>query len=143
MRSVDRGDAGEALVLTSLLRAGCRVLTPFGAAHAFDLAVLVGDHRVVRVQCKVAWHNGGCLEFNSAGTDHGKGNLSYLGRADVFGVADLDACAVYLVPVTEARTRMTRLRLAPTRNNQSVGVRMAADYTVERQLPGLLANLPA
>lgn len=128
MRSVDRGDAGEALVLAALLRAGCRVLVPFGASHPFDLAVLCGERTIIRVQCKVAWHSGGCLEFNSAGTDHGKGNVSYVGRAEVFGVADLSSGEVYAVPVAEARTRMTRLRLTPTRNNQAVGVRMAADH---------------
>lgn len=142
MRSVDRGDAGEALVLAALLQAGCRVLTPFGASQPFDLAVLAGEDRIIRVQCKVGWRNGGCLEFNAVSTDHGKGALPYIGRADVFGVADLESGEVYLVPVGDARTKL-RLRLEPTRNNQVLGVRMAADFTVERQLPALLGPLAA
>jgi hypothetical protein len=143
MRSVDRGHAGEALVLAALLASGCRVLLPFGDGHAFDLALVTDDTRFLRVQCKVARRKGGCLEFNSSGTDHGRGAQSYVGRADVFGVAHLSTSTVYLVPVTEAQATNTYLRLEPTLNNQVVGVRMAADYTIERQLPALLGELAA
>ena len=89
------------------------------------------DGIFIRVQCKTAWARPGCLIFNAYATDHGRGQLSYEGRADVFGVYFPNNRQVYVVPVGRLRTEC-RLRLVPTRNNQARRVRFAADYEIER-----------
>ena len=135
-----KGNAGEAAVLAELARREYAVLVPFGGGHAYDLAVDLGD-RVVRVQCKTAWPVGGCLVFNCRSTDHGHGRRSYFGLADVFGVYFPPSACVYLVPVNAVAGFNGRLRLEPTRNNQRRGIRMAAEYEIDRWTPERLAAL--
>jgi len=129
-RTCVRGDATEALVRSELLRAGLTVLEPIGTRHAFDLVVLADDQKVFRIQCKTARPRGDCLLFNSCSTDHGAGRRDYSGRADVFGVGDLESREVYIVPVVSAGTRSTSLRLKPTRNGQQAGILFAGHHTV-------------
>jgi hypothetical protein len=85
----------------------------------------------IRVQCKTAWSRPGCLVLNAHATDHGHGQLSYEGRADVFGVYFPVNEQVYVVPVGSLRSEC-RLRLVPTRNNRARRVRFAPDYTIDR-----------
>jgi PD-(D/E)XK endonuclease len=132
------GNPGEAAVLNALVQRGFGVLLPFGEGHPFDLVVVV-EGAFLRVQCKTAWRRGGCLAFNSHATDHGRGQLSYVGRADLFGVFYPSTSGVYLVPVGLNDSEIY-LRVEPTRNNQRRRVRWAADYEVGRWSPdGLLA----
>jgi PD-(D/E)XK endonuclease len=70
--------------------------------------------------------------FNSRATDHGQGPQPYFGLADIFGVYFPPNRSVYLVPLDEVAMGKARLRLQPTRNNQKRGIRLAADYEVDR-----------
>jgi hypothetical protein len=135
MRS-KRGIGGEAAVLSALVKQGLDVLIPFGEGQPYDLAVDV-ESKFVRVQCKTAWRQGGCLIFNSLSTDHGRGAGSYVGRADVFGVYFPPTDSVYIVPVGHMGTE-GRLRLEPCRNNQRKRIRLAQDYAVEGWSPDRL-----
>ena len=139
--SAARGNLGEAAVLHAFVRTGFQVLQPFGEGHPYDLVVHVDD-AFIRVQCKTAWSRPGCLVFNAHATDHGHGQLSYEGRADVFGVYFPVNEQVYLVPVGRLRTEC-RLRLVPTRNNQARRVRYAADYAIDRWSAGSLVEVVA
>ena len=85
---------------------------------------------MIRIQCKSGWIREGCVIFNAYATDHGHGRGSYVGRADVFGVA-LPPGEVFLIPVCEAGVSKTSLRLTPTRNNQRKKVRLADRYRFE------------
>jgi hypothetical protein len=120
------------------------VLVPFGEGLPFDLVAYLGPDAFLRIQCKAARPNKGCLTFNARSTDHGRGRLSYVGLAEVFGLYFPPSKAVYLVPVSEARGFLPRLRLDPPRNNQQKGVRYAADYEFQRwsqkDLLGLVAS---
>ena len=135
---VTKGDATEALVLAALVRLGHRVLMPFSASAAYDLAVDL-DGRLIRVQCKTLWPRDNCLLFNSCSTDHGRGRIDYRDRADVFGVAWPEHGRVFMVPVEIAATRVTRLRLVAPRNGQRIGVHLADDFLVEKWRPSTLA----
>jgi PD-(D/E)XK endonuclease len=72
----------------------------------------------------------GCILFNPYATDHGKGRISYAGRADVFGVFCPDTGMSYLVPLDAVASTAGRLRIEPTRNNQSRGVRYADQFEI-------------
>jgi hypothetical protein len=130
MDTIRRGNAAEAAVLNALVRVGLLVLRPFGEGAPYDLAIDAGGE-LIKVQVKSGRIRNECIEFNSSSTDHGRGQLSYHGRADVFGVFAPQVDRVFVVPVEKCASYRGYLRLAPTRNNQQRGVRYAGDYTVE------------
>ena len=141
MAQAGSGNIGEAAVLAALVQRGFHILMPFGEGQPYDLAVDLGAPEFLRVQCKTAWPHKGCIRFNPHTTDHGRGRLSYVGWADIFGVYFPPADSVYLVPV-DAVTRFSgRLRLEPTRNNQKRGVRFAADFEIDRWTLDSLRNM--
>src|SRR5262249_7920557 len=99
--------------------------------HPYDLIVDLGPV-FLRVQCKRAWPSKGCLAFNARSTDHGRGRGTYEGLADIFGVYFPPTEAVYLIPIDAATGLQGRFRLEPARNNQRKGIRLAADYAIDR-----------
>jgi len=109
------------------------VLLPFGAAQPYDLVADLGDGHFLRVQCKTARAvKGGCVTFNGHRTDHGRGRRSYDGLADAFGVHYPANDSIYVLPVSDVTCQVVSLRLEPTRNNQRLGIRLAADYEIDR-----------
>ena len=126
-----RGDVTEAAVLAAFVRLELVVLLPWRQDLPYDLAVDRGD-RIIKVQCKSGRVRDGCVLFNSASTDHGRGRIDYRGRADVLAVWCPTVDEVFVVPVEEAAGYVTSLRLEPARNNQVRRIRMAADHTVDR-----------
>jgi hypothetical protein len=132
MRTTAKGNAAEAAVLSAFVQRDLPVLVPFGEGQPFDLVVQVGASVFLRVQCKTARLREGCLVFNGRTTDHGRGRLSYLGLADVFGVYVSPSYPVYLVPVHDVSSVEVRLRLEPARNNQQAHVRFAHDFEMVR-----------
>ena len=140
METAARGNAAEAAVLKAFVQRGYGVLVPFGGGQPYDLVVELGSS-LLRVQCKSAWPSGGCLVFNSRGTDHGNGRRSYLGLADLFGVYFPQADSVYLVPIDHVAESKGWLRVEPTRNNQKRRVRLAADYAIDRWTRAALCEL--
>jgi hypothetical protein len=130
MNTIARGNAAEAAVLNAFIRADLMVFLPFGDGAPYDLLVDSGVE-LIRVQVKCSRIRDQCIVFNSCSTDHGRGRMSYEGRADVFGVHSPQLDRVYIVPVAGSAQRQLRLRCTPTRNNQQRGVRYAGDYAVE------------
>jgi hypothetical protein len=130
MSTILRGNAAEAAVLNALIKAGLLVLVPFGDGSPYDMMVDSGT-QLIKVQVKCGRVRNECVEFNTGGTDHGRGRMSYRGRADVFGVLAPELDRVYIVPVDDCPVYQGRLRLVPTRNNQQRGVRYAGDHAVE------------
>jgi hypothetical protein len=132
MGTIDRGNAAEAAVLHALVERDIPVIVPFGEGLPFDLVAFLGPGAFVRVQCKAARLHKGCLTFNARSTDHGRGRLSYVGLAELFGLYFPPTKSVYLVPVMEATSTLPRLRLDPPRNNQRKRVKYAADYAIDK-----------
>jgi PD-(D/E)XK endonuclease len=126
------GNATEAVVLSALVQRDFHVLVPFGDGHPYDLAVHLASSVFLRIQCKTAWPNRGCLIFNSRSTDHGRGPQSYRGLADIFGVYFPPNQSVYLVPIDAVADFEGRLRLDPPLNNQRRRIRLAADFEIDR-----------
>ncbi len=126
------GDLAEAAVRLALLREHLTVLEPVGGHHVFDLVVRAPSGTYVEVQVKHGRVRGGCVEFKTRRTDRGHGSMSYRGLVDVFAVyvTDLDRC--FVVPVEEVGASAGFLRLTPTANKQTKGVRFAADHSLER-----------
>jgi hypothetical protein len=134
VNTIARGNAAEAAVLQAFAAAGVSVLIPFGSGLSFDLAVVMPGGAILRVQVKCGRVRNGCVEFNAASTDHGRGRLDYRGRADVLAVHVASISRVFMVPVDEWPVYACFLRLDAPRNNQRRGVRSAEDYAFEQWL---------
>ena len=87
---------------------------------------------VDRSHRRILWALRGCVVFNSHSTDHGRGERSYIGLADLFGVYFPPDDKVFLVPVGAVSPFEGCLRLEPTRNNQRKRIRFAAEFEIER-----------
>jgi hypothetical protein len=136
-----KGNATEAAVLRAFVERDFAVLIPFGEGHRYDLVVHAQANSFVRVQCKTAGVQNGCVVFNSRSTDHGGGQGTYLGLADLFGVYCPSTGSVYLVPVKDVPTSVVYLRLKRARNNQQRRIRFAADYDIDRLTVDALLGL--
>lgn len=121
-------------MLHALSAAGIPVLLPFGQGLPFDLAAVLPDGSLVRLQVKSGRVRKGCIEFKSSSTDHGQGQRHYRGRADLIAVPVRSLARVFIVPVAECPSYTGYLRLEPARNNQRRRVRLAENYSLEAWL---------
>ena len=138
METIHRGNAAEAAVLARLISGGIHVLLPFGNGLAFDLAAAIPpEGRVLRIQVKSGRIRKGCIRFNTYSTDHGNGQQTYDGRADLIAVHVRSIDAVFMVPVTDCPRSEAYLRLVHTKNNQRRRIRLAADYSFEKWISSL------
>lgn len=141
MSTLVKGRITEAAILNAFTRRDLPVLVPFGEGQPYDLLVDLSGREFLRVQCKTARWRKGCLIFNGRATDHGRGRLPYLGLADVFGVFSPATNCVYIVPVADASTHMVYLRVDPPRNNQRRGIKIAAEYEIDRWSVNMLCEV--
>jgi PD-(D/E)XK nuclease superfamily protein len=131
---VEVGLRSEAAILSELVRRGYHVLTPFGFNHRYDLVIDL-DGEFVRAQCKTGRLRGGTIVFATGSTRINAKKAfrrSYEGQIDVFLVYWPATSDIYVVPIEEVPAGTMALRVKPTRNRQSIGVRWAAQY----RLPG-------
>lgn len=126
MNTTEIGGQTEGIILAALLRAGKRVLLPFGGGHRYDLAI-DDDGQLVRVQCKTVYQQG-CVIFNTYSNRRDNSRMGYNGFADLFGVYCPALDRVYLVPVDHVNEREGRLRIDKTQNGQAKGIRWASEY---------------
>lgn len=132
LTSDQKGSIAELAIAWQATRLGLSVLKPIAEGTRYDLVLDVG--RLLRVQCKWAPRRGDVIVVNCRTCRRGP-NGAFLrttySSTDVDLIAayclDVDAC--YAVPIELAAGRPSiMLRLAPTRNNQAIGVNWAKDY---------------
>lgn len=124
------GARAEREIAHALLGAGWIVYLPVFAPHARVDMVALKDDRVLRLQCKTARILGGVLEFRTCSNTNNVPK-AYTGEVDAFGAYSPDLGRSYLVPLEGLGESGCYLRLGPTKNNQSKGVRYAADYEIK------------
>jgi hypothetical protein len=113
---------------------GLTILETFGENARYDLIVDDG-RRLLKVQCKSGRLRNGTVEFASCSTyRHHKnftcGSRSYVGEVDAIAVYCHDNGGVYLVPIDGCGATQTTLRVVPSANNQSAGVKSASLYEI-------------
>jgi hypothetical protein len=121
------------------------------AAHTVERYDLIFDlrPRLVRVQCKWASRSGDVLTVRCC--SHRRNRDGIVRRwysadeIDAFAAysRDLDQCFFLPIDVFAGRSAI-HLRIAPTRNNQKLGVNWAADFEFAARLmahPGAIAQL--
>lgn len=129
------GERSEGQVLAALLSVGKVVLMPFGDNQRYDFVVDDGG-KFLRVQCKTGNLKDGSVVFQTCSSSMHRTNgerRTYDGEVDYFGVYCPDNKQCYLIPIKEleGRTRTACLRVSPTRNGQTKGVRWAKEFLID------------
>ena len=119
--------------MAALIRLGKQVLLPIGKAARYDLVVDEGD-RFIRIQVKTGrfaqgavWFCGSSVHVSWDGRARAR-RRGYRGECELFAVYCPDLSRCYFVPVEAVGIGSSALRIEPTRNGQSKGVRWARDY---------------
>lgn len=128
------GEITEQQVVIEFLKLGYLISKPLVQSSKYDFIVDI-NHNLYKIQVKTSTpkEENSYIEFSTS-TSHtntkGTINLSYSeDDVDFFATIYEDQC--YLVPYSACGKRMQRLRLVPTKNNQTKGVVFAKDYHLE------------
>jgi hypothetical protein len=133
----DVGERSTLAIMLALRDAGYDVSVPFGENTRYDLVIDDGQ-RLARVQCKTGRLRNGSVLFKTASSyghhpNPKKSGRHYQGQVELFAVYCRETAGVYLVPISALPTMWkAMLRVDAARNNQSRGVRLAADYEIGR-----------
>lgn len=126
-----QGKITELQVANAFLELGFQVCQPLVSDSRYDFIVDING-RLLKIQVKTSHlaEDGGYFEFATS-TSHtntkGTVNHSYTSdEIDYFATIYDNEC--YVIPVTECGCRGQRLRLKPTKNGQTVGIKFAKDY---------------
>ena len=132
LTSNQKGAIAEAELFCAAVWLGIPVYKPLAEHGRADLVLEVGA-RLIRVQCKWGTLGSGVVRARigtSRCTPRGYIRTTYdANEIDALAIycAVLDKC--YLIPISEiVGHTYIHLRLAPSRNNQKVGLRWADDY---------------
>ena len=127
-----KGALAEAKIAAAAVEQGWFVLRPDQEGRRYDFVFDV-DHRLLRIQCKWARVRGDVVIAQTGTCRHTPAGYvrSTYSPADIDVIAlycgELDRC--FALPVTEVTgLHAIHLRLAPARNGQRSGVRLADAY---------------
>jgi hypothetical protein len=129
-----RGDICETLAAAEFMRLGYGVSRPLSNAMPYDLVVDNG-RRLFKVQVKSLAMKGDVLSASLVASKYHRSKrapVSYAGRIDWFVMVSPELGRCFFAPDPELRS--IQLRLSPSRNNQSSGVRWADDYELKTSL---------
>jgi hypothetical protein len=130
----DKGDLGTAMAYADLVSQGCIVLFPTTEHAPFDL-VAYRSGRFYRVQVKYRTARSGkvVVSFRSSWADRHGTHMKPVDKAEI------DALCIYCPDTEECyyvrpgdHNEVVTLRVAPARNGQQFGVRLASQF---RRLP--------
>jgi hypothetical protein len=131
------GDASTLAIMAALRESCVALYVPFGENTRCDL-IVDDDGQLMRVQCKTGRLREGAIRFAvcSCYGHHRNPQTSrrnYEGEIDYFAVYCPETTGVYMVPIDDVPLKATAyLRVDPPRNNQSKGIRLAANYQIAR-----------
>jgi hypothetical protein len=130
-----KGDLAELKVATDLRSRGYKIAFPYGEDWDYDLILCRENGALERVQVKYARSDNGVIiiRARSHSLTNGKVRATKMYTAAMIDwLAVWDACLdrCFYVPAAELGSGMymVTLRVAPCRNNQMRGVRLAGDY---------------
>ena len=133
LTSSQKGGLAELKIAAAAADLGIDVYRPMIDGARSDLIFDTGP-RLLRVQCKWATRQGDVIAIRLRTSRHspsrGYVSTTYC-AAEIDGIAaycrELDRC--FFLPIDEFERRtFAHLRLAPARNGQLIGVKMAVDY---------------
>jgi hypothetical protein len=127
----DIGERAQGAIVAAVMKYGYTILIPFGEGRRYDI-VIEKDSQFLRIQCKAGRYEKGVIRFNTCSVNwFNKTRKRYTSEEiDNFAVYCEHTGKVYIIPVEEVTSTEGSLRVEPTANNQSKGVRWAKDYEI-------------
>ena len=130
------GDETEAQIIAALIENEYSVAIPFGDNDRYDLVADTGTE-LFRIQCKTGWIEDEVIRFKTASKTTSGGTVTttdYDGDIDAFAVRCRDTDDLYWVPLEDAGTKNTYLRLMEPEIDHP-NVKRAEAYRFDRRLP--------
>ena len=128
MHTKSKGSVAELAVASILIQDGWHVLFPYGDYGRYDL-VAEKNGQFLRIQVKYVTPKNGSLIINCRSSNNWSVKSYSESEIDFIVAYDPRGQRAYFVPVAEINANVLTLRLEKTRNNQSVFVRNAEDYS--------------
>jgi PD-(D/E)XK endonuclease len=127
-----KGNVAELAIAKAAIELGVDVYLPIGEGGRYDMIFEIAD-RLWRIQCKWAPRCGEVVVLRCYSCRRSRDGLlrrTYApGEIDAFAAYCPDTDSCYFVPFgLLAANSQIALRLAPSKNNQSVGINWASDY---------------
>jgi PD-(D/E)XK endonuclease len=125
-----KGEIGEAMILADLQRQDHGIAIPFGHDLPFDLIVVrKEDGALEKVQCKYTTSNGRVIFAKVTSTSAWVHHRYTSEEVDWIAVYDATTDQCFYLPSAEWDGQAAlNLRLVPTANGQSKGIRFARDF---------------
>lgn len=132
------GNLGELKALAKFAEYSIPLYIPYGEAERVDF-IADFDGKFQRIQVKsTSTNNNGALEFSLRSTTVNsainKNHFYNSNEIDYFVLYSFITDEVYIISINESPKSSIYLRLAPSLNGQTKGVRMAKDYTLDKFL---------
>lgn len=124
-----KGDLGVAMVMSEVMRRGYKVAMPVGEDWPFDIIVL-RNGKLERLQCKYTESDGDVIDLHCRSANNWVSYKYTSAEIDWMALYDKTTDACYFVPSEELGTgrSLISLRITPTKNGQTKGIRFAAAY---------------
>lgn len=110
--------------------------------YQYDIIVDLGME-LIKVQIKTCRFDGTGLVFNTSSVTHNQSGYTkriYSAKAvDYFMTYYDNNC--YLIPFEKCGTKQKKLRIEPTKNNQTKGIDFAKDFLAEKILEERIKNI--
>jgi hypothetical protein len=123
------GDISEARVLIALMEAGYALSKPFGESSRYDFIADDGE-ALFRIQVKTGRLRGNVIKYSCSSSHAHRGGAQqpYFGQVDFLAIYCPETRKVYLLPESQLVATAAHLRVAPTRNGMTKGVRWADQF---------------
>lgn len=124
-----KGDLGVAMIISDAMKRGYKVAIPIGEDWRFDLIVMRRGN-LDRVQCKYTESNGEFISVKCRSSNNWATYKYTSEDVDWIAVYDKTTERCYYIPSASFKSGRTalHLRLAPAKNKQGAGIRLAANY---------------
>lgn len=144
LNTVTIGDIGESVAVMKFTKAGCAVSKPLTNNVRYDLIVEI-DGKLYRTQVKTTQNvkDGVKMDFATKTTNYTKGSWSSNGytanEIDLFFLycVENDWSGLFIVNPEEPIQQNVCIRVCPPKNNQTKGIRLAEDYSFDKQYASL------
>lgn len=129
-KTTEKGEIGEAMVIADLMSQGHDIAIPFGHNQPYDLIVIRReDGRLEKVQVKYTTSDGSVIRAVIRSSSAWVAHRYTADEVDWIAVYEATMSSCFYIPssVWDGRQQLA-LRLKPTKNGQTKGIRWAGDF---------------
>ena len=127
MNTKTKGDIGELIIATELVKKGWSVSIPFGENNRYDL-IIEKNGKIKRLQVKSVFSKNGVMNINCRSSNNWSVKSYTEKDFEILVAVDLSTNIVYYIDSKCLKKRLINLRIRPTKNNQQSKINNAKDY---------------